>query len=194
MKEIIDVATKEEIRFTNTDLPILIHGKEHSGASLLSITIAAEFHEAGNKLCIYTAYPMAKDEFLQQIKNPETVFFLENEKDIEQALSFQTIIIKSGDAGLFASIISKGSFVDDRIIFIKNIETINVAISELVAHHPFIVSGDLEANPTQKEFSNFTYNTKILFDSLSEEAIPPLEKYQAFLRSNFTSRIITIKV
>ena len=68
MKKIIDVPTQEEVKLTTADLPILVHGKEHSGASLLSIVIASSFHKNGNKLLIFTAYPMAKEEFLKQIE------------------------------------------------------------------------------------------------------------------------------
>ena len=32
MKKIINFKTKEEVEFTEEDLPILIHGREHSGA------------------------------------------------------------------------------------------------------------------------------------------------------------------
>lgn len=192
MKKIIDISTKEEVKFTNTDLPILIHGKEHSGASLLSITLASLFHGNGNKLCIFTAYPMAKEEFLKQIKNPEDVFYLEDEKDFKEALKFQTIIAQSGNIDLFIKIISNFPIMKERIIFIKNIETINTPIFQLITPYSFIVSGDFELNPLQSDFNSFTYNTKILFNPITDEEIPLLEKYQAFIKNKLGQKIITL--
>ncbi|MFA5936659.1 MAG: hypothetical protein WC822_02140 [Candidatus Paceibacterota bacterium] len=192
MKKIIDFTTKEEIKFTKEDLPILVHGKEHSGASLLSITVASLFQKGGQKLCIFTAYPMAKEEFLKQIDNPETIFYLEYEKDFEQALKFQTIIIQSGNIDLFIKAISNVSVMKDRIIFIKNVETINVPIFKLVLLYPFIISGNLELNPFQLDFKNFIYSTKILFNPFDEGKIPPLQKYQAFMRNKLGEKIIIV--
>jgi hypothetical protein len=193
MKKIIDFSTKDEAKFTKEDLSILIHGKEHSGASLLSITLAVGLHEADNKLCIFTAYPMAKEEFLKQVKNPEKVFYLENEEDFEKALEFQTVIVQSGNIDLFIKAISNHSFVNDRIIFIKNIETIKIPIFKFVSPYPFIVSGDLELNPAQKDFKNFTYNTKILFSPIEGEKISFLEKYQASMKNRLGDGVITVK-
>lgn len=176
MKKIVNVLTK----------------KEHSGASLLSITLAVLFHNIGVKLCIFTAYPMAKEEFFKQVENPETVFYLESEKDFEKALKFQTIIIQSGNVDLFIKIISNVSMIGNRILFIKNIETINISIFKLVVPYLFIVSGDLDINPLQYEFNNFIYNTKILLSSITGEEIPSLEKYQALMKKGIDNKIIML--
>ena len=192
MKKIIDFSTKNEVKFTKEDLPILIHGKEHSVASLLSITLAVGLHEVDNRLCIFTAYPMAKEEFLKQVKNPEKVFYLENEEDFEKSLEFQTVIVQSGNIDLFIKLISNPSFVNDRIIFIKNIETIKIPILKFVSSYPLIVSGDLELNPAQQDFKDFIYNTKIFLSSLQGEKLPTLEKYQAFIKSRSGERIIVV--
>src|SRR3989338_913960 len=93
MKKIIDVSTKEEIKISGSDLPMLIHGKERFGASLFSITVSALMHAEGNKILMFTAYPMAKEEFLEQVGDNSRVFYLENESDIAKASSFQTIIV-----------------------------------------------------------------------------------------------------
>jgi len=192
MKKITDILTKEEIKFTKADLPMLIHGKEYSGASLLSITIASLLHKAGNKLCIFTAYSMAKEEFLKQIINSDAVFYLEGEKDFEQALKFQTIVVQSGNTELFLKLVSYSSFEKDRILFIKNIETINIPIFEIVKSYLLIVSGNLELNPLQRDFNDYAYNTKILFSPLAGETIPSLEKYQAFLEKKLNGRTIIL--
>ena len=192
MKRIIDNLTKEEIKFSKEDLPIMIHGKEHSGASLLSITIAALFHSSGKKMCIFTAYDMAKDEFLKQVQDREKVFCLEDDKNISESFKFQTIIVKSGDIELFEKFIRYSSFDKDRIIFIKNIETINTQLFKLVQPYSFMVSGDLQFNLVQQDFKNFTYNTKIFLTPMFGEVVPPLEKYQAFMKNNLSEKIIVV--
>jgi hypothetical protein len=173
---------------------MLIHGKEHSGASLLSVSLVAGLHNAGNKLCIFTAFPMAKEEFLEQIKNKEKVFYLENEQGLEEALKIQTIIVQCGNIDLFLKIISNFPAMSDRIIFVKNIETINQPILERVIPYSFIVSGDFELNPLHQDFNFLFYKTKILFSSLNGKTNPPLQKYQAFMEDKVGDKIITLKV
>ncbi|MBI3888767.1 hypothetical protein HY311_03155 [Candidatus Nomurabacteria bacterium] len=192
MKKIINISTKEEVKFTKGDLPMMVHGKEHSGASLLSIVIASMLHVGDKKLLMFTAYPMAKEEFLKQIENPETVFYLESENDFEKATKFQTIFVKSGDADLFTKAISNSSLVKDRIIFVKNIETINIPIFNFVSKYPFIITGDLELNPLQKYFVDCDYSTRILFNTVGNEKIVYLEKYQAILKNRLGEKIITL--
>lgn len=191
MKAIIDVNTKEEIRLKREDLPIMIHGKEHSGASLFSITVAAGLHEAGEKLYIFTAYPMAKEEFMKQIANLETVFYLENEVDIEKALSCQTVIVQSGNIDLFLKVLPlvKG----ERVIFIKNMETVQIPIYDFITDSKFIVSGDMEVNALQKDFLSFKYNTKVFLTPVGGKNFPHLAKYQVFLKNDTEERILTIQ-
>ncbi|OGI45778.1 hypothetical protein A2121_00965 [Candidatus Nomurabacteria bacterium GWB1_40_6] len=192
MKRIINIKTKEEVKFTKENLPLFVHGKEHSGASLLSITIASLLHSSRVKLCIFTAYPMAKEEFMKQVENPVNVYYLEDKKNISEALRFQTIIVQSGNIDLFIKIILNTVGMKDRIIFIKNIETIHVQILELVKSYTFMVSGDLDFNLLQNEFKNMTYNTKIFTSPMEGVIIPPLEKYQAFMKDNIGDRIIAV--
>lgn len=180
MRQIIDFKSKEIINFTKRDLPLMVHGAEHSGASLLSITIASLLHKSGNKLCIFTAYPMAKEEFLKQIDKPESVFYLENYENFKQALNFETIIVKSGDIDLFLKVIASYEDLSDRIVFIKNIETINMPIWNIINKYTFMVSGDFAHNSLQKDFKDFKYQTEILLTPLSGREIPILEKYQAY--------------
>jgi hypothetical protein len=191
MKKIINVETNKEINFTKSDLPMMVHGREHSGASLLSITIGAMLHNAGNKLLVFTAYPMAKEEFLKQIGQSESVYELTKEDDIMIASQAQTVFVQSGNAELFINAIFHPAFVD-RVVFIKNIETILIPISSESITQPFLVSGDLEANQIQKGFIGHQYRTKIFLGPLTGEQVPILEKYEAFVKSDAGSFIATL--
>lgn len=192
MKKIIDALTKEEIIFSKADLPIFIHGVEHSGASLLSITLAAGLHNAGNKLCIFTAYSMAKEEFLKQVGSTDEVYYLENIQDVEKAYRSRTIIVKSGNVDLFLETVANKDLMEDRIIFLKNIETIKTSVFGMVSVHPLIVSGDLGINESQADFKDFSYNTKIFLSPLVGEDVPRLEKYQAFMKNLSGNRMLSV--
>lgn len=192
MKKIIDLQTKEEIVFNKSSLPIMVHGREHSGASLLSITIAVHLHMAGERLCIFTAYSMAREEFLKQVTNSENVFYLESDTDLNEAAKFQTIIVQSGNTDLFIKTITNTDIMQDRKIFVKNIETINTSILDLVKSYPFMVSGDLEINPLQQGFNNLVYKTKVFLSPMKGEHVPQLEKYQAFYKKDVEEQIIVL--
>lgn len=58
-----------EINFSETDLPILIHGKEHSGAgaSLFTVSLMANLYIQGSKMLFLSGYHMARDELLAQV-------------------------------------------------------------------------------------------------------------------------------
>lgn len=191
MKTIINIKTLETVLFNEHDLPILVHGKDRSGASLLSITISALLHSKRFKLCIFTAFPMAKEEFMSQINTPEEVFYLEEEKDFEKANTYQTVIIQSGNIELFLSFISLLES-KDRMLFIKNIETINIECFDKVKSFKFIVSGDLELNPLQSHFKTASYNTEILFSALEGRTLPNLEKYQSLMKNKSEEKVISI--
>ena len=183
MRKIINIKTKEEIELKRENLPMMIHGKEHSGASLFSVAVVAGLHNKGNKLLIYTAYPMAKKEFFSQIETKDNVFYLEDEKDLEKALLFQTIFVASGNMDLFTKVITNYS-VTDRVIFIKNIDTIQIPLFSIILPLQLVLSGDFESNPIQKALTDIPYKTKIFFSSLGGEAVPLLEKYQAYIKTN----------
>ncbi len=193
MKTIINIETNAVVSFNESDLPMLVHGKDRSGASLMSITIAAQLHSQGAKLCIFTAYQMAKEEFLSQIENsPETVFYLETEKDFAAANTYQTVIIQSGNIALALKFIESLTN-NQRILFFKNIETMEVDFFEKIINFKFVVSGDLEKNPTQSSFKTAPYNTTILLSELSGYTSPSLEKYQGYIKGVSQEGIIAIK-
>jgi hypothetical protein len=47
-------------------LPCLISYADKTGGSHFSITLLAQLFDAGEKVILFTAFPMAKDNFLQQ--------------------------------------------------------------------------------------------------------------------------------
>jgi hypothetical protein len=129
---------------------------------------------------------------MKQVKNSETVYCLENEQNIFEALKFQTIIVQSGNIELFIKLVSDQSAMKDRVIFIKNVETIKAQISRLLDPYMFVVSGDFELNVAQQDLKNKAYRTKIFLTPISGELIPRLEKYQGFMKSKQGDKIIAV--
>ncbi len=182
MKNFINLQNNKQIDFNVNDLPMIIHGREHTGSSLFSVTMAVHLYRQNNKILMFTAYPMAKDEFLEQIDNKDTVFYLEDVQDIKKAQGFQTIIIKSGDKDLCAQVLLNLPDINDRILFIKNVDIIlNNDIIKNINQEKILLSGDADLSMHKDFIKKFTYKTKIFFSEseLLKEDLLPLERYQA---------------
>ena len=70
----------QEFHFTKSHLPTLIHGEEHVGASLFTLTMLADLYTQGSKVIALTAYPMAIEEFDKQTGSDENMQFFTKEK------------------------------------------------------------------------------------------------------------------
>ena len=195
MKSVVVTDTNQEIHFADKDLPVLIHGKEGSGASFFSITIAAQFHVAEKKLLAYTAYPMAKEEFFEQVGElSKNVFYLESIEQLSMASAFQTIWVESGNQKLLLAVLEELSDLSERILFIKNVETVHEY--DCVAYalrNPSIISGDVETSEFQEEITHAQYASKILFSPLGNSLLPKLEKYQAFASGSLGEYIVCLR-
>ncbi|MDO8269661.1 MAG: hypothetical protein Q7T54_03260, partial [Candidatus Levybacteria bacterium] len=53
--------------FSESSLPILIHGEDHAGSSLFTISLLADLYIQGSKILFFTGYHFAKDEFIKQV-------------------------------------------------------------------------------------------------------------------------------
>jgi len=179
----------EEYHFSENELPCLIIYKEKSGGSHLTITLIADLFLRGSKILFLTAYPMAKDNFLQQIKNKENqITYIKKEKDLINAERSQAIILKSGEEKLYLNAIKKISDIHERIILIKNIEIFSdKLINQSLKMKKIILSGDIDACHNKKQISNKTYKTIIAFSQPKTKlpiSIPQLKKYQGHLSNN----------
>src|SRR3989344_3904005 len=176
---------------------MLIHGKERFGASLFSITVSALMHAEGNKILMFTAYPMAKEEFLEQVGDNSRVFYLENESDIAKASSFQTIIVQSGNIELFKKAFMNLGDISERVVFIKNIETIcDSEIANIIKHKKIIILGDFDQSLFSTEVKEVQWKTKILFSSSEnlEYALPSdIKKYRASMETSLGKKTVALE-
>ncbi len=195
MKTVIDVSINEVVPLGVIDLPMLVHGADKSGASLFSITVAAQLHKEGNKLLIFTAYSMAKDEFLSQLgEEKESVFYLTSLADIEKAKGFQSVIVEHGNEALFLSVLEQLPNLSEYVPFIKNVETVTeLDIIYYALARPSVLSGDIMQSTFSEELIAADYTTRVLFTPLEEEPLPELEKYQALMKGKDGQRIVSIR-
>jgi len=201
MNPIILKETGKVIDFTEQDLPMLIHGMSRAGASLFSIAVIANLFLSGKKVLFFTAYPMAKDEFTTQIQGTgkeNDVFYLGNTSDIKRASDYEVIIVKSGDSGLCLQTIQMLSDVQERIIFVKNIESIltRELFDSVRKYQSIILSGDLDQISFSSEITKIKFDTKILFSATKVNIhadLPKLEKYTGFMTGN-ENGLVTLRI
>lgn len=164
--------------FKGEDFPMLIHGKEGSGASLFSIITAALLCRAEQPVLFWSAYSAAKEELSKELNGniPKNIYIIL--EGIEDTSPFKEAIETS----------------DPRtIIFAKNCELLpRDIVSRIITCDSFVLSGDFEK---LIGVDIDLFKTKIFFSPLFITGgiqIPILEKYEGYL-FGANSGIITIK-
>lgn len=145
--------------FNHKDLPMLVSGKDKSGASFYTIALAASFYKAWKKMIFFCAYPMGVEELMNQINNSDDIEYVTKQS---KPLNKRLIIIKPGDQQLFSWVLGQLDDLDKRFIIIKNIENHSLALSKVLFKKNIILSGNIDACPEasilrEKEFSTTIY-------------------------------------
>ncbi len=178
----------EEFHFSENDLPCLVHYKEKQGGSQFTVTLVADLFLQGSKILFLTAYPYAKDNFLEQTKGMESkIFFVENKDMLAEAQNYQAIILKSGDSDLYMEALKTLPDISERVALVKNFEIFDQNILECsVKLEKIVLSGDINKSMVKKQISDKLYKTVITF-SESETSfsfkIPVLNKYVGYLKT-----------
>lgn len=145
----------------------------------------------GEKVLIFTGYPAAKEMFFTETKNiAKDTVIIENTTDIEKYKGKQVIIINNDDEKLCLTAIKKLKDIDDRIIFIKNIDICHTPlIKECLNHKKIILSWELDACKAKEIIRKKKFASVLLF-SQPKIKIPytfvPLEPYTGYIRSKNT--------
>lgn len=167
----------QEFHFTKSHLPTLIHGEEHAGASLFTITLLADLYTQGSKVVALTGYTMAIEEFNKQVGTGENVQFFTKETTDE-----------------FIEFLSKTSDSNDYIVLLKNLdffdEDVFNAIKDL---NNLILSGDINKCSFKDKLLQQPFTTKIYFSPL-DVPLTGLEKYQGMLVSEKHKGVIEVEV
>lgn len=166
-----------EFHFTKSYLPTLIHGEEHVGASLFTLTMLADLYTQGSKVIALTAYPMAIEEFDKQTGSDENMQFFTKEKTDE-----------------FINCVSETSDIDDYIILIKNIELFSEEVFNSAKNlNNLILSGDINNCSFKDALLLQPFTTKIYFSPL-DEPLNGLQKYQGLLVSEKHKGVLSVEV
>lgn len=130
----------EDYHIGEDGLPCLIHYAPKAGGSHFSVSMVADLFLNGSKMLFLTAYPMAKDNFLQQIKGEESkTTFITNESQLNT--DAQAIILESGNEELFLKAVEKLDDLNERVVLVKNMEVFSDAVFwflfETAKNYPF---------------------------------------------------------
>ncbi|MFA6515145.1 MAG: hypothetical protein WCT42_02685 [Candidatus Paceibacterota bacterium] len=179
------------------NLPCLITYGKHMGGSHLSIVLIANLFLQGSKILFLTAYPMARDNFLNQIEEDTSrVAFVDSLESLEESLDKDAIIIESGNATLFLNAIKLIPDLDERVIFVKNIEIFNEEIfNTCLENQKVILSGDIDECNFKNNISIEKFYTIIAFNQPETPIrieIPKLEMWSSYLKNDKQSGILTL--
>ncbi|MEN9328382.1 MAG: hypothetical protein RI947_1190 [Candidatus Parcubacteria bacterium] len=166
-------------------LPCLIHGADHSGASLFTVTYISDLYRQGAKILFLSGYHMARDEFDKQTGEPETSMLLSDAAELSTAEVKRTVYVPRERSDLFIEAVKTFRDIDERVILIKNMELFDSSVYSSIKHLKHIVlSGDLDACSYRNEILQSPLKTKIVFSSPKTdigEYVPYLEKYNGYL-------------
>jgi hypothetical protein len=170
---------KKEFQFTGDNLPMLIHGEDHAGASFYTISLIANLFLQGSKILVLCGYSMAEEQFRKQVG------------DFRGEVAFYT----KDQISDFLKAVSSLRDIDERIVLLKNVELFDGETANFVSEKKkYIISGDFNKCAFREKVLEKLFATKIFFSPLSEVEIPYLNKYEGFFISNFLNGITKVEI
>lgn len=169
---------------SDNDLPCLVVYGEKAGGSHFTVTMIADLFLQGKKILFLTAYPMAKNNFLEQIKDVSgKTICITDKKQLDDTPG---IIIESGNEELFLESLKLLPDIKERIILIKNMEVFSRAVFDACLAFPnLIFSGDIDKCVAKEQIIKKLFNTIVVFSKPQIKLgfdIPALEKYIGYWR------------
>lgn len=181
--------------FEENNFPCFINYAEKAGGSHFSVTMVANLFLRGHKLLILTAYPMAKDNFLQQVAGYESAVTYVSSKDQLNSKS-QAIILESGNEELYLRAINILDDIDKRIILIKNIEVFSKTIfNKSLGLKNLILSGNVDLCVAKDLISKIDFSNIIIFtkpEIVLPFEMPHLEKYIGYFWNKDTKGFVEV--
>ncbi|OGL65992.1 hypothetical protein A2753_02010 [Candidatus Uhrbacteria bacterium RIFCSPHIGHO2_01_FULL_47_11] len=189
----------KEYHLTKDGLPCLITYKEKTGGSHFSVTLAADLFLQGAKILFLSAYPMARDNFFEQVKKYESqIASITSVKELNAHKDARVIIPESGNERLFIEILHTPPDLRELVVLVKNMEVFSPALlNECLKLKNVIFSGNLDACAVKQEIARTKFNTTIIFTK-PETPLPfeplPLEKYTGYIWSGDKQGIIKVQM
>jgi hypothetical protein len=183
--------------FTSEDLPALIHGEAHAGASLFTITLLRELYSQGEPLILLSEGESAKTEFLDQANNTPDIISLTDQAQIQTAQEHQVIHVTKEHELLLPHLLENLPDKMERVVLIKNMELFSSDTIALFYRHPLVIfSGDLNKSPDKESLLQLKFNAKFFFSPLYDDlrlTLPPLEKYQGYFLGRISQGITSLR-
>lgn len=177
MKKIF--VNEKEFEFTKDNLPALIHGEDHAGASFYTISLIANLFRQGCEIIVLCGYVMAHEQFKEQIGDFNGKYVLYTKEKISD---FKEMLLSSQDK-------------DDQVFLLKNVELFDEDIVNLVQKkEKYIISGDFNKCMFEEKIIKKHFTTKIFFSNFPGINTPPLDKYEGFFVSDKTQSITKLKI
>lgn len=190
----------EEYKVTEQDLPYLVIYGEQSGGSHFTITLVKDLFLSGSKILFLTAFPMAKDNFLEQIgsTNHSKITFASSVEDLKNNKDSQVIILDSGNEALFIEATKILEDLKERVVLVKNIEAFSHDVFDACLDlEKLILSGHIDMCVAKDKILVKNYKSIVVFTKpeipLPLE-IPVLEKWTGYLSSENQTGIIKVDI
>lgn len=190
----------EEYKVTESDLPYLIAYGEKSGGSHFTVSLTAQLFSSGSKILFFTAFPMAKDNFLEQIgsHNHSKISFINSVADLDNNKDSDVIILNSGDEDLFIEVSKALQDIHERIVLVKNIEAFSDKVFDASLYFDkLILSGDIDKCVAKEQILKKTFNSTVVFtkpESSLPFEVPALEKWTGYLLNGKQSGMIKVQI
>ncbi len=180
----------------NKNFPLLISGRDGSGASHFSVCFMADLFKRGHKIVFFTALPAAKEELkglLTQEELADVGFFDPQEEIVLK----KGIILNSGEELDFIDAVQRIPDIRDRIILVKNMERYTHALLDsLLGLSLLVFSGDLDKTSYGDALQDKNFLTKIFFSQSEkyplDHFIEPL-KYLGVLRGENIEGLVSLQ-
>lgn len=186
----------KNLKIEEKDLPCLITYGEKVGGSHFTISMVANLFLKGSKIIFLTAYPMAKDNFLKQIKGKESkINYITNENQLDA--SAQAIILESSNEKLFWKVVKRIDDLRKHVVLIKNMEMFSNKILDFCLKlQKIIISGNID-KCSNKQIREKKFKTTIIFTKPEIKLpfnIPSLKKYTGYLWSKNKEGYVTVQI
>ncbi len=151
--------------FSEKNLPALIHYKCKEWWSHYSMVLIANLVLQWSKAIILTWYPEAKEQFYKDTKKiAKNIAVIKNKKDLIKNKEKQIIVINADDEKLCLETIKYLKDIDDRIIFIKNIDIFHKRLlNESSKYNKLILSWEIDTCPAKEKILKTSFNSILLF-------------------------------
>ena len=147
------------------DLPCLISYADKTWWSQFSMTMLAHLCLSGQKAIVLTAYPMAQENFEEQVEWENiSIGHITTLEDIEYNKDEQVVFIESWNSDLFIATLNQLEDIDERIIFIKNFEIFEKpVIEQCLQYEKVIISWNIDNCEIKEKVGQHIYKTIIAF-------------------------------